>query len=681
MQQGATHQQKAATAPSGAGSVHRLVPPGASPPPAQAEGPTGAAGTLGLALLREGLITSDALVQALASRSWRRGRLAQSIALRGMMSPADLAQAMARHWQTTLIDPMAHTPDVQLMDRLGIAECLRHSLLPVAQVGGATLVATAHPEEFPRHRDRLTALFGPVCMAIATPDAISRAILHLRGPRLARAAEERVDASESCRDLPRRALGVHAALAALVTLALVLAAPLAALWALVAWVLVTLVLSTGLKLAAGLAAARAASRKALQPPAPPLTIAIPPTVSLIVALYKESTIAPRLIERLARIDYPHDLLDVILVIEEDDAQTRTALAGLDLPPWLRVLVAPRGRVQTKPRALNFALEHCRGSIIGIYDAEDAPAPDQIQRVVDRFHQRGAEVACLQGVLDFYNPHTNWLARCFTIEYAAWFRLVLPGMLRLGLPIPLGGTTLFFRRPALEAVGGWDAHNVTEDADLGIRLYRHGYRTDWIDTVTREEANCRALPWVKQRSRWLKGYMMTWATHMRAPRRLLAELGPWQFFGFQVLFLGTLSQFLLAPVLWSFWLAFFGLPHPIADALPQGAFLLLMGTFLFSELVNITMGVVGLRLSGQKLSPLWVPTLHLYFPLGVLAGYKALWEVLRRPFYWDKTTHGHFDMAADRRLENLRSAQPFRRNSPASTRSRVSKARLMCVFRA
>ena len=145
------------------------------------------------------------------------------------------------------------------------------------------------------------------------------------------------------------------------------------------------------------------------------------------------------------------------------------------------------------------------------------------------------MVCLQGILDYYNPRTNWLARCFTIEYAAWFRAMLPGLARLGFGVPLGGTTLFFRRDKLEELGGWDAHNVTEDADLGLRLARHGYKTELIDTVTQEEANCRALPWVKQRSRWLKGYAMTWAVHMRDPRRLWRELGPRGFIGVQPTF--------------------------------------------------------------------------------------------------------------------------------------------------
>ncbi|MEZ5913011.1 MAG: glycosyltransferase [Paracoccaceae bacterium] len=294
-----------------------------------------------------------------------------------------------------------------------------------------------------------------------------------------------------------------------------------------------------------------------------------PVVSLIVPLFHERDIAARLVRRLERLDYPREFLDIVLVVEAEDDSTRRALAGAQLPGWMRVLTAPPGSLKTKPRAMNVALDFCRGSIIGIYDAEDAPAPDQIARVVQRFHERDERVACLQGVLDFYNPRTNWLSRCFTMEYAAWFRVVLPGLERLGLAFPLGGTTLFFRREALEALGGWDAHNVTEDADLGIRLARHGYRAEFLDSVTEEEANCRAMPWIRQRSRWLKGYMMTWAVHSRRPLRLWRELGTWKFLGFQVMFLGTISQYLLAPVLWSLWLWPLGYGGALS-ALPAGA---------------------------------------------------------------------------------------------------------------
>lgn len=342
------------------------------------------------------------------------------------------------------------------------------------------------------------------------------------------------------------------------------------------------------------------------------------------------------------------------MVEEDDTLTQETIARSSLPPrWMRQITVPRGgAVKTKPRALNFALDFCRGSIIGgVYDAEDAPPdPDQIHKVTRRFAEAGPEVACLQGVLDFYNARTNWLSRCFTVEYAAWFRIVLPGLEKMGFAVPpLGGTTLFFRREALEELGGWDAHNVTEDADLGIRLARHGYTTELIHTVTQEEANCRVWPWVKQRSRWIKGYAMTWGgVAMRDPSALLRELGWWKFIGVQILFAGTLSQFVLAPpVLWTFWALPLGLPpHPLADVMPMGMFLGGLGgaVFLASELLNIAVGGV-MAVSGEKHRWLriWVPTLHFYYPLASLAALKGgLGEILHKPFYWDKTVHGIFD---------------------------------------
>lgn len=209
-------------------------------------------------------------------------------------------------------------------------------------------------------------------------------------------------------------------------------------------------------------------------------------------------------------------------------------------------------------------------------------------------------------------------------------------------VPLGGTTLFFRREHLENLGRWDAHNVTEDADLGIRLARHGLRTEVIDTVTLEEANCRPLHWIKQRSRWSKGFMMTWLTHMRDPALLWRQLGPKRFIGVQVLVLGSVLQSLLAPLLWSFWLVPFGVAHPMVSALSPAAFIALYLTFFAVTGLTFAFDIAALRRTDHRLSPLWVPTLILYHPLATLAAYKALWELLTKPFYWDKTSHGLFD---------------------------------------
>jgi len=388
---------------------------------------------------------------------------------------------------------------------------------------------------------------------------------------------------------------------------------------------ITLVLGTALKAAAALAALR-------PPPAePPVELGALPVVSVIVPLFHEADIAERLVARLARVSYPKELLDICLVTEADDTTTRRMLARADLPFWMRVVAVPGGAPRTKPRALNFALGFCRGSIVGVWDAEDAPAPDQVHRVVRRFATVPGDVACLQGGLDFYNSGRNWLSRCFTAEYAGWFRVILPGLARLGLVVPLGGTTLFLRRSALEALGGWDAHNVTEDADLGVRLARHGWRTELIATTTEEEANCHPWSWVRQRTRWVKGYAMTWAVHMRSPARLWRELGALRFLGLQVLFLGTLSQFLLAPALWAIWL---WCPAPGAAAATALIFVL-------AEALNLAIALTGLRRAGKR-RLWWVAlTLPLYFPLAVLAAYRALFQIARRPFYCEKTAHGAY----------------------------------------
>ncbi|MGB3279334.1 MAG: glycosyltransferase [Pseudorhodobacter sp.] len=596
--------------------------------------------SLGVALLREGLLSSDGLVTALSLQKRHHGRLCDILLTRQLISEEALYEAQARHWNVRLIDPMSKPADPRLIDKFGAANCLREGLIPWQRVGQAVVVATAYPEEFARHYKLLRGLFGPVIMALAPASKIEAAVMKARSYQLNHAAENRVDAAESCRDWGREGLAVKVALGlALFSLGLWVSSSAMAL-AFTFWASLTLGLSTALRAGAVMAALRHS-----QPPPPSPIIARLPTVSIMVALFNEGDIAPRLIRRLDKLDYPRNLLDILLVVEEEDHLTRDALKAVDLPPWMRVVVVPDGQLKTKPRALNFWLDLCRGSIIGVYDAEDAPEPSQIRKVVERFYQRGSDVACLQGVLDFYNPETNWLSRCFTMEYAAWFRIILPGLQKLGFAIPLGGTTLFFRRSALEELGGWDAHNVTEDADLGMRLARHGYRTEVIETVTEEEANCRALPWVRQRSRWIKGYMMTWAVHMRDPLLLWRQLGPHKFFGFQILFLCTLSQFLLAPVLWSFWLVPLGVPHPLATALPPAVMLGLMGLYLLTEVINITLNVMGLRKTKHKMSLLWVPTLHFYFPLGALASYKAAWEMVTKPFYWDKTSHGHFDQIA------------------------------------
>ena len=598
---------------------------------------------LGTILLRHGAMTSPDLMRALELQTHQQARLGDILRAHGLASEDAVIEALAEQYDTTVINAATTQPDPRLIDSIGPRRCLQIGCLPWVRAGSCTVIACAMPDRFIDHRPELEAALGPVSLAVISESDLHQALINSRRGTLRLMAETCVNDAESCRNWNVRRFSQLMSAGFLAVIMATLFAPLASFLVLFGIVVLALLLGTAMKIASAITQLRSLADKRRQPA--DNTLPFPcrkPPVSIMVPMFREPNIAPRLVKRLGAINYPRELLDIMLVVEEDDHLTRDALAASDLPHWMRVIPVPDSDLRTKPRALNYALNFARGTIVGVYDAEDAPAADQIHRVTDRFGQAGPDLACIQGVLDYYNPRTNWLSRCFTIEYAAWFRLMLPGLEKLGLVVPLGGTTLFFRREILEALGGWDAHNVTEDADLGLRLARHGYRTELLDTVTMEEANCRVWPWIKQRSRWLKGYAMTYAVHMRDPRMLLRQLGAWRFLGIQVLFLGTLIQFLLAPILWSFWLMLFGFGHPLIDALPGWLAPTIAAIFLLAEVSGLAINIVALRAPEHRFLRGWALSLHAYFPLAAVAAYKGLWEMITSPFYWDKTTHGIHD---------------------------------------
>ena len=591
---------------------------------------------LGACLVDAGTITPQQLDAALQSQKRQKAPLGEILVSENWATRQDVLCALGHQRRLQFADLETTPPPAELCALRPVDFWIEHNVVPWMRVGPILMVATARPDRFDVVADRLRDCAQTVLPVLAQTDQIDKAIADRYKTQLARAAETRAPLSQSCRgwNLGSRFKPAVAFLTAVAGLAAFPQLGLSLLfWAAVG----TLTLFLLLRLA-GLAAYFAPRRtRQTGPLESPARL---PSVSIMVPLYKEREIAGALVQRLQRLTYPKALLDVVLVLEEKDGVTRAALEKADLPSWMRTLEVPAlGDLTTKPRAMNYALDFCRGEIVGVWDAEDAPAPDQLETVAHHFAQAPEDVVCLQGALDFYNPRTNWRARCFTIEYSGWFRVILPGIARLGLVVPLGGTTFFFRRDKLIELGGWDAHNVTEDADLGLRLTRAGYRTQIVDTTTYEEANFRAWPWIKQRSRWLKGFMVTYLVHMRSPTRLLRDLGAWRFFGVQAFFLGTVGQFLLAPVLWVFWLASVGWPHPfqgvIAPEILRGCVYL----FLTAEAANITVGTLGVVAGGRRFLILWVPTMALYYPLGVIAAYKALWELAANPFFWDKTQHG------------------------------------------
>lgn len=547
-----------------------------------------------------------------------------------------IAQSQAMIFGCAIVNPCARPAEAGLVNIWGAHRCLRDHILPWRRIGGAVVVLTHKPELFQHHIAALTLRYGPVRMAITTEQHMFRAISLSHVTELTKRAENRVPDAVSSRTWNAKLMLIGSILVILGVITLFATSPLTGFVLLSFWAILTLGTNTILKAAAAIVGIYS------QPKVPDISKLSDdslPIFTILIPLYKEKEIAAHLLERVKLINYPRDKLDLCLVMEADDDTTRASLGTTNLPAWIRPIAVPKGTLKTKPRALNYALDFARGSLVGVYDAEDAPDPDQLRKVAQKFATSDKKVACLQGVLDYYNAPANWLTRCFTLEYAGWFRVVLPGLERLGLVVPLGGTTLFFRRNVLEKLGAWDAHNVTEDADLGVRLARYGYRTELIATTTQEEANGRFWPWVKQRSRWLKGYAITYGVHMRDPQRLYRELGARRFWGFQILFAGTLSQFILAPVLWSFWVMPFGIPHPMDVHLQGWVLIAVVAMFVFSELTNMFVLALGVTKAKKMWLIKWIPTVHLYFPMAAIAAYKGLYELTFKPFYWDKTTHG------------------------------------------
>ncbi|MEQ8898793.1 MAG: glycosyltransferase [Roseovarius sp.] len=590
-------------------------------------------------LLERGTVARDDLERAGWVQARTDATLDRILSAEGLASDAELLEANARAFKSRSLtaDDLVRLKQFHVDTPVDLL--LRHAVLPVVDRDGKAAIVCSDRRSSEEIRRHLPVALNPARVLLAPRPVIQQRIAELHRPALTQAMVTRVPEEESCRTWGQsREFRLASVAVLLVALALVTVLfPRLVFGMLAGWAVVTLVISALFKMAAFVTGLVAGPP---DPPSPQPLRKLPlPRVSVLVPLFRETEIVHELVARLTRLTYPKSLLDVVLVLEEEDDATREALAGIDLPPWIRPVVVPDGTPRTKPRAMNYALDFCDGDIIGIYDAEDAPAADQIMQVVRRFGASPPEMACVQGYLDYYNPRQTWLARCFTIEYATWFRMILPGMVRMGLAIPLGGTTVFCRRDALERVGAWDSHNVTEDADLGFRLARHGYRTEMLATVTGEEANCLPWPWIKQRSRWLKGYMTTYLVHMRRPRELLRQLGTWRFVGFQAHFVSALSQVMLAPLLWSFWLVLLGLPHPLDPVLPHWSMVALGSLFLTIEVINLTIHATAVARARHKHLILWTPTMHFYGPLGAVAAYKALYELVLKPFFWDKTTHG------------------------------------------
>lgn len=371
----------------------------------------------------------------------------------------------------------------------------------------------------------------------------------------------------------------------------------------------------------------------------PLSDAALPVYTVLVPLYRETAVIDQLLAALSALDYPRDKLDAKLVIEASDQSMIEALQRRILPPWLEVITVPDIGPRTKPKALTYALQFARGDYVTVFDAEDIPDPRQLRLAAETFAAAPASVACLQARLGWYNAQESFFSRMLALDYAAHFEVILPWLSTHGWPLPLGGTSNHFRVEALKTAGGWDPCNVTEDADLGLRLARFGWRALMLPSYTMEEACISWRAWKAQRARWLKGWLQTWLVHTRALGQLRKQGG----LGACFVLHGIIGTGVLSALLHPICLAVL-----VCSALHDGALTLnpQHPFTLFALIVlaggyglGIITAAVGLHRSGQRHLTPWLALLPVYWLMISAAAWLAVWDLLRRPHHWRKTAHG------------------------------------------
>jgi cellulose synthase/poly-beta-1,6-N-acetylglucosamine synthase-like glycosyltransferase len=365
-----------------------------------------------------------------------------------------------------------------------------------------------------------------------------------------------------------------------------------------------------------------------------------PRYTLLVPLYDEAAVVVDLISALEAIDYPTELMQILLILEESDLGTRHAVESTSRPRHMTSVVVPAGEPRTKPRALNYALRRATGDLVVVFDAEDVPEPDQLRRAAQLL-ATSQRLGCVQARLNVLNAEETWLTRQFAIEYTVLFDCLLPTLQRLKLPVPLGGTSNHFSRAVLEEVGGWDPFNVTEDADLGIRLARSGWDVQVLRSTTWEEAPANFTSWRNQRTRWLKGWMQTYLVHMREPLRTARDLGWFPFLGLQVLMGGVILSALVHP--WFYAVIALELSYgPLIslhhDTLSNAVKWIGIVNLVLGYVSGVALGCVAVAGRGRLKLAGWAMFMPIYWLLISLAAYRALYQLVATPYRWEKTQH-------------------------------------------
>ncbi len=598
---------------------------------------------LGELLLEQGLITDEHLEKALALQQRWGTRLGDILISKGWVQPFAFYRVLADQYSKPFINMMEVPPEKSLWRESEIDQYTEHLVLPYRQEKNKTIFVCADPSPeaiYYMHEQTdgaydfvITSKFDIIWIVQreARDFLVDNAVNDLANKQPVNSAKQVFTTAQL--------IWIYIVL--LLILLCVTLWPIKALITINLFICVFLLLNFSLRiLFAWVGGDTQIDVKVTDEEVLALTDQDLPTYTVLVPMYKEPEVLPIITSAIRNLDYPLSKLDIKLILEDDDEETVQAAKELGLEGIFEIIRVPDSLPKTKPKACNYALSFARGELVTIYDAEDRPEPDQLKKAVIAFRKAPDNTAVIQARLNYFNANENWLTRMFTLEYSLWFDFYLPALEALRIPIPLGGTSNHFKMHILKEVDAWDPYNVTEDADLGVRYTQLNYRVGIVNSTTYEEANSHIGNWIRQRSRWIKGYMQTYLVHMRHPIDLYRSLGGGAFWGFQFFIGGAVLSALMAPFLYFmyfFWL--YTQTHALDLLFPSfilyiSLFNLLIGNGLLIYLS--TLSVFKRRF--YSLIP-WALTIPFYWILMSIASYRALWQLIHDPFYWEKTVHG------------------------------------------
>ena len=594
-------------------------------------------------LTRSGLITDDQLQRAMLEYSRTGDPLGDILVSHEAITEDVLVAALSEMYQMQRVGLSDFTPDLEVARRLPEPLAQAYQAVPVAATEDLVLLAVARPLDTEQASDIEEALGSPFRQLLANRTELDQLIQRVHSRHYAEVStrllmETRPEDSAHIVVSGGQKAGLVMLMIVIVVsgviwpmeTAVAIVAFCSLLYLVVAFYKFRLTLrALGTHLETDVTDEEIAS----------LDERHLPTYTILVPLYKEAAIVPRLVRDINALDYPRTRLDVKLLCEEDDEETVEKIRAMNLPPHFHLVVVPDSQPKTKPKACNYGLQLATGDYTVIFDAEDRPDPDQLKKAVIAFGRVANNVVCVQAKLNHFNQDQNLLTAWFANEYSMHFELILPAMGAAESPIPLGGTSNHFVTSKLRELGAWDPFNVTEDADLGIRLHREGYRTAMIDSTTLEEANSQLPNWIRQRSRWNKGYIQTWLVHMRHPFQLLSQTGIRGFMSFN-LTMGSAFVLLLNPIFWGLTTLYvFSQANVIEQLFPGVIFytasaLLFVGNFCF-----VYLSLAGSLQRGEFSLTRTALLAPLYWGLMSWAAWKGFIQLFTNPFYWEKTTHG------------------------------------------